>query len=159
MKERLWHLLAWLVSRKWIANYLIERSFRTPYFHLHGYMGRFWLWNSFKSPKHNPRWPSVRIHNILRADRGRDLHDHPWDARTIILRGGYTEIRRAGVFNAFFNRERGDTATLNYGEFHRITAVDSNTWTMFITWNYQGKWGFWVGDHKVPHDEYEGEDP
>jgi len=160
MKNFLWRCFAWLVSRKWVADYLIRRALKTPYFHLPGYMERWWLWNSFKSPNYNPRWPSVRIHHLIRADRGRDKHDHPWPARTIVLRNGYTEVRTVGAFDEFFDRRRGDTATLGFNEeFHRIVAVDNDTWSLFITWEYRGKWGFWVDGRKVPHDEYEGEAP
>lgn len=32
------------------------------------------------------------MHNTLRSDAGRDLHDHPWWSISIVLLGGYWEI-------------------------------------------------------------------
>lgn len=37
--------------------------------------------------------PGVRLHNILRSDLDRELHDHPFAFLTIILAGGYYEYR------------------------------------------------------------------
>lgn len=64
------------------------------------YKGRWWLFNPFSRETHKAAlwwcpW-SFRIHHIMRHDEDLDLHDHPWNARTIILRGWYTEQRPAG---------------------------------------------------------------
>lgn len=169
MSELFWRVFAWVVSRERVANYLIERAKRTPYYNLPGYMNRDWLFNGYdigRGGRRHAEWlPSIRIHHILRADHGRDLHDHPWDARTIVLRNGYTETRRVESGPVYvereFTRRRGDTATLNYGEYHRIDKMlgEGPTVTMFITWKYLGTWGFLVNGVKVPHREYKGEQP
>lgn len=37
-------------------------------------------------------WPwRIRIHEILRSDEDRDMHDHPYDFVSIMLKGGYIE--------------------------------------------------------------------
>jgi len=158
VKELLWKVLAWIVSCKPVANYLIERAKRTPYFDLEGYMERNWLYNGFDQPGYNPKRPSVRVHHILRKDLGRHKHDHPWDARTIVLRGYYIESRMNRENNLcvnIFMRGRGDTATIDYGEYHEITEVSpGGVWTLFITWKYHGTWGFWVDGKKIPWREY-----
>jgi uncharacterized protein YwqG len=91
------------------------------------------------------------------------MHDHPWDARTIILRGFYWEVRpmspndeHYGLANgAHFLRWKGDTAQLNFGEFHQIVKVpEDGVWTMFITYKYRGTWGFLVDGVKVKWKEY-----
>lgn len=169
MTEFAWQVLAWIVSRKPVANYLIRRAQRTPYFHLEGYMNRWWLFNGYGNDPSTPEksrhgkpiaWlPSVRVHHILREDYARDMHDHPWDARTIILRGNYDEERlmpppESGMVY-FYQREAGDTATLKFGEYHNITRVsEGGVYTLFFTWKYMGTWGFWVNNKKVPHKEY-----
>lgn len=170
----LWKPVAWLVSRPAVTSWLIKRAQKTPYFHLPGYMDRWWLFNAYGSEgpdgvrektKPYPWLPSVRIHHILRKDFARDPHDHPWDARTIILKGGYKETRLVydphgnpewpEVYEVEFNRVPGDTATLKYGEYHNITTVtDGGVWTLFITYKYRGMWGFLVDGKKVPHKEY-----
>ena len=176
-----WDIVAWIVSRPRIADYLIKRSQRTPYFHLPGYMNRWWLFNSYGNDPEKPeatrhdrkyKWlPSIRIHHILRADLARDLHDHPWDARTIILKGDYVERRRVAGKGSYtlldgieypvteeYLRLPGDTATIKFGEYHSIDYVsDGGVYTMFITWDYRGTWGFLVNGKKVPWREYTNE--
>lgn len=170
--DMLWKAFAYVVSRRAVADYLIGRATRTPYVHLNNYMGRWWLFNRYSEigsmDRVEPRFkwlPSVRIHHILREDRAEHMHDHPWNARTIILRGGYTEKRKYGEINAGNGhayalteqhvRRRGDTERVRFGEYHHIMHVEPlGAWTMFITWEYVGTWGFWVDGRKVPHREY-----
>lgn len=166
-----WKAIAWVVSRQPVANWIIARAQATPYFHLDGYMSRWWLFNGYPPNKETEKkwkWlPSIRIHHILREDRGRDLHNHPWDARTIIMKGGYKETRLIHdphgnpewpeVYDVKFSRTEGDTATLSSDDFHTIEKVsEGGVWTMFITYKYQQKWGFMTEKGFVPHDQYEG---
>lgn len=175
----LWWLVAKVVAIPTVAGYLIKRAQRTPYFHLEGYMNRWWLFNPYGNntevadgKRHEAKYPwlpSIRIHHILREDFARDMHDHPWDARTIILKGAYLEERLVenhipfwedvvDTYTECYTRLRGDTATLKFGEFHNITSVSlGGVWTLFITWKYMGTWGFWVNGHKVPWREYTNE--
>lgn len=167
----LWKAIAFVVSREPVANYLIKRAKRTPYFDLSGYMNRWWLFNPYGNDQSVPdgtrckmkqySWlPSVRIHHILRADTARDPHDHPWDARTILLKGGYIERRLVDGDRVVFIRWKGDTAGLKYGEYHSIDEVtDGGVYTMFITWDYKGMWGFLVNGVKIPWREYEEATP
>lgn len=165
MNHIFWRIIAIILSSKSISGWLIHRAQRTPYTHimspdgLETYMGRWWLFNPYpaQSDGRKRKWgdwvPSVRIHHIMRADDDRHHHDHPWNARTIILRGGYVEHR--GGENIY--RMPGDTATLMFGEYHRIDHVlPMGAWTLFITWRYQGTWGFEVDGVKVPWRKYLG---
>jgi hypothetical protein len=82
----------------WLADRIIARAQRTPYFHLDGYMNRWWLFRIGRgeidySGHVMPRWLGGRVHQILRSDSDRHAHDHPWPYLTIILRGGYWEER------------------------------------------------------------------
>lgn len=145
-----------LLSNPTVARGLIRRAKRTPYFHLDGYMNRWWLFNAYDQETHTTKYPwfpwSVRIHHILRKDHDRALHDHPWNARTFILHGWYREVREDGQL---IRRCAGDTARLNFGEFHSIREVsDGGVWTMFITSRFRGTWGFKVEGKKVPYREY-----
>ncbi|MDU8501042.1 hypothetical protein RYB01_17895 [Pseudomonas syringae] len=184
-----WRLLAKLLARPAIAAWLINRAQRTPYLHIRSadgqevYMGRWWLFNAYDRETHlgRMRWCpwSIRVHHIMRPDADRDLHDHPWDARTVILRGRYTEERLeqhqiAELLNKdadlrwvpgletrrLVNRHRkaGDTAQLNHGEYHRIDEVShGGVYTLFITSRWKGDWGFLVNGVKVAWREYTGE--
>lgn len=149
---------------QWLVNLLIRIARRRPYTPIMSadgeqmYMDRLWLFNPYtKDAKGNvapARWhwlPSIRLHHILVPDQDRDLHDHPWNARTLVLRGWYIEEREDGTYV----RRAGDTAAIRYEQFHRITQVSpGGVWTMFITWRYRGTWGFKVGGAKVPYREY-----
>lgn len=167
MSELLWRALAKVLSIPTVAQYLIKRSQRTPYFHLPGYMNRYWLFNAYsgdralddktRNEKKHIAWlPSIRIHHILRADNARDMHDHPWNARTIILQGFYVERRLEGDKAVPYDRNPGDTAAVRFGEYHSIDYVSpGGVYTMFLTWKYMGTWGFLVNGRKVPHREYD----
>ncbi len=110
MKNIVWKLVAKVVSQPRVAQWLYAHS--TPYFDLYDrdtkklYMHRVWVFNGILDRRDAtcsnrttpyPRLPSVRIHRIMRPDLARDPHDHPWNARTIILKGWYRERRDDGV--------------------------------------------------------------
>lgn len=190
MISLLWRLVAKLLARPAIADWLIARAKLTPYQHIMSadgtemYMGRWWLFNPYSRETHKPAlwwcpW-SFRIHHIMRPDEDRDLHDHPWNARTIILRGWYTEERleRATFVDTLtpgrqllwlpddeirklvtVQRNPGDTVRLNHGEYHRIDQVSpGGVITLFITSKWRGDWGFLVNGVKVPWRTYTGTD-
>lgn len=172
-------LLAKVMALPAVADWLICRAQRTPYFHIKGddgsvYMERYWLFNPYPTGNDGGgrRWgdwmPSIRIHRIMREDRDRHLHDHPWNARTFILQGAYWEVRlehhdlwgdgKEWIPVRHF-RNAGDTAKLRFGEYHRIARVtEGGVWTMFVTWRKRGTWGFMVGGTKVPWRTYLGID-
>ncbi|MEE4882399.1 hypothetical protein V2K29_01970 [Pseudomonas alliivorans] len=188
-----WRLLAKLLACPAIAAWLITRAQRTPYLHIRSadgrevYMGRWWLFNPYDRETHlgRIRWCpwSIRVHHIMRPDADRDLHDHPWNARTVILRGWYREQRLLaaddplltaaliktaemrqtldGPFQAteYIDRRPGDTARLNHGEYHRIDEVSpGGVYTLFITSRWKGDWGFLVNGVKVHWRKYVGLD-
>jgi hypothetical protein len=194
MPTIIWRLIAKLLARPAIADWLIARAQRTPYLHIMSadgtemYMGRWWLFNPYSRTTHKPAlwwcpW-SFRIHHIMRPDEDRDLHDHPWNARTIILRGWYAEQRPASdewkeSFKSclipnpdpkfvnwithdaceWIKRDQGDTAQLLHGEYHRIDQVSpGGVITLFITSKWRGDWGFLVNGVKVPWRTYTGTD-
>ncbi len=185
MTDLLCKLIARVLSAPVVADWLISRAQRTPYVHITSadgrsiYMGRWWLFNAYPSPygnrsqsRHISWLPSVRIHHICRADQDRDLHDHPWNARTFVLRGWYTEERPWSALSdcealaadgaapgyadrAIFRRVSGYTGRVLFGQYHRISEVPPNgVWTLFITGKKRGTWGFLVNGQKVPWRTY-----
>jgi hypothetical protein len=171
-------MLARFLARPAVADWLIRRAMRTPYFHITSadgrdvYMERYWLFNPYppKSDGAGRRWgdwlPSIRLHRIMREDQDRDLHDHPWNARTFILHGWYQEERLLPIrmsddctSTLLIKRQPGDTARLNFGQYHRITQVSNGgVWTLFVTGRKRGTWGFLVQGVKIQWRTYLGID-
>lgn len=97
---------------------------------------------------------AIRLHHIIRADRDRYLHDHPFDFVSIILKGFYVEelpLNRSGA-NArpggprmsrvvrWVNRARAQ-------EFHRISEVsEGGVWTLVFAQKSMKPWGFMTED-------------
>ena len=181
MRTLTWSAIAWLATRPRVTAWLIRRAQRTPYYNIHGpdgslYMGRWWLFNPYGKDATGEtlpaRWswlPSIRVHHIMRPDSDRHLHDHPWNARTIVLKGWYAEERPIEAFTVLaadglhsmqparseFFRVAGYTGRLLFGQYHRISAVPhEGVWTLFFTWRKRGTWGFDVDGRKVPWREY-----
>ncbi|MFT4118710.1 hypothetical protein [Bradyrhizobium sp.] len=169
MNALFWRLLARIVCKQRVFDWMVKRGERAPYRHITGqgtdeiYMYRYWLFNPYphsRTDRDARSWwrkllPSVRLHRIMREDQDRDLHDHPWNARTIILRGFYVERREQ--FPSIIVRMVGSTSTLKYGEYHRIAYVSGGgVWTLFFTWRLRGEWGFKVNGVKIPWREYLG---
>lgn len=174
--DLIWLGIARIVTIPRVTGWLMQRAVRTPYTHIHGpdgslYMGRWWLFNPYPGKDDSPErarftrslrgmLPSIRIHHICRPDSDSHCHDHPWNARTIILRGWYVEERPGRMVDgrAVYVRGHGYTGRLLFGQFHRIASVSpEGVWTLFITWRKQGTWGFDVDGKKVPWREYLGE--
>lgn len=147
-------MIIWLLTRPAVVNWLIRIAKRRPYDIIPApdgklYMLRYWLFNPYPAAWWCPF--SIRLNNILLPDPQDHEHDHPWNARTIILRGGYMETRGPVDWHC---RLTGYTGRLLFGQYHKIIDVMPNTWTMFITWRYRGTWGYKVNGVKVPHREY-----
>jgi len=165
------NLLAKLLAVPRVSSWLIERAKRTPDESIGDYMDRYWLFNQYDRESRVAKYPripfSIRIHNIRREDDpGRHVHDHPWNARTFLLRGAYVEVRPDGepTSQSFphpteagqcFWRRAGDTCSLKFNEFHRIEWVSpAGVWTLFVMFEYRGVWGFLVDGVKVGFKEY-----
>lgn len=141
---------------QWLIDRLIKRAKRTPYSHIEGYMERYWL------IPYNRIGIAVRIHHILRSDHDRAFHDHPWRYLTIILRGGYTEVRprydRSGIYLGPTRRWYGPGSVIirSARSWHRLELLSGETtWTLFITGPKRQGWGFRPNPTtKVPWRQY-----
>ena len=107
----------------------------------------------------NPYW-NVFLHHINGYDQGRDLHDHPWNFWTVVLRGGYVEdctrgavldvrivARWDGLGQPLLHRR--DAAHL-----HRIVYASPNTWTLVFTGRRRRVWGFQTDHGWIAHFLY-----
>lgn len=95
------------------------------------------------------------LHKFHRPDNDRALHNHPWKwSLSIILCGSYTEerldlhtgttdIRRLRFFNF-----------LTEHDYHRVSELHGNVWTLFITGPRIQDWGFMTPAGFVDHRTY-----
>lgn len=173
-RRMLWAPVAWVASRPRVVDWLIRRAARTPYYPITArhdptdiYMDRHWLFNprdkDCNGDESAPRWkwlPSVRVHHIMRADDDGAMHDHPWNARTIVLRGWYSEERPwphrwHADSRTVYRRPAGYTGRVLFNSYHRIREVSpGGVFTLWFVWGRQGEWGFLVNGRKVPWREY-----
>lgn len=95
-------------------------------------------------------YSALRVHNIVLPDSDRDLHNHPFDFRSFVLRGIYIESRMFGYDGGrrTAQRRRGTTHKVtrlgpDFG-FHRIAEVWGSVWTLVATTESTHQWGFLV---------------
>lgn len=162
----------------------------TPYFHIPGYMRRWWLlgadsvvrnrenpdWNERPNPERSRlyQWVTerfaIRLHEILRSDTDRHLHDHPCDNISIVLAGGYWEIvpvepgHRKTIFTVDGLEEThavwrgpGSIVFRRAADRHRLVLPEDETcWSVFIVFRKTRKWGFYTPDGWVHWKTYLG---
>ena len=88
-----------------------------------------------------PRNPfsNLYLHEILRSDDDRALHDHPWPSRSLLIRGGYWEHTLFGVFW----RPPGWTGERTAETPHRLEIPDGErAVSLFFTGAKEREWGF-----------------
>ena len=71
----------------------------------------------------------VWYHRFLGNDSERDLHSHPWQSRSTILVGRYTEHLRLFGKSRYTEYRVGDINFIRNETLHRIIDVEPNTWT------------------------------
>lgn len=92
---------------------------------------------------------NVYVHQFLRSDDDRALHDHPWVSLSVLLRGGYFEHTiAAGGIERKELLWAGDCRFRSSGKLaHRIELFNGAhgprpCWTLFITGPRYRSWGF-----------------
>lgn len=123
-------------------------------------------------------WGRIHLHRIYTADTGRDLHNHPYAFRSIILSGGYDELRHVGaepvrdavtgnpVVDASgqyaeqpalrtLSWRQGDINRVGAEARHRLVAVLPDTWTLVLGGATVQNWGFFTAGGFVEHWGYQ----
>lgn len=147
---------------QWLTDWLLNRASHHPYYHLEGYMNRYWIKKPEPYP-HNEKI-GIRLHEILSSDSDRHFHDHPWWNISVILRGQYLEETPADQFQhpaydrthkEFSLRRAGDVVVRGANTRHRIHLIgDKPVVTLFIFGREEQDWGFFTHDGKIGHQEY-----
>lgn len=131
----------------------MRRLFRRPPDFVIGgdnpYLRRWWV-----IPR--TRWFNVYLHQILRDDDDRALHDHPWWNVSIVLSGGYLEVMPVvrpefTGWNRTKWRRPGAVVFRRATTAHRLALREGRAaWSLFITGPNVRSWGFWC-DHGWRH--------
>lgn len=90
------------------------------------------------------RFFNIYLHNIVRSDDDRALHDHPWWNLSILLKGGYREITPGDDtrwHRITYTRRIGSIVFRRATAAHRL-EVDAPCWSLFITGRKVRDWGF-----------------
>lgn len=113
------------------------------------------------------RWFNVYLHQFLRSDDDRALHDHPWHWASLLLRGSYVEhtIAAGGIHQRHL-RTAGSIKLCGPRAAHRVEVLTAAhplapanertrylagllqadtplpCWTLFITGPRVREWGF-----------------
>lgn len=100
---------------------------------------------------------NIYLHQFLRDDDDRALHDHPWPNFSWVLTGGYREVvfarspeRGAPLPQTVtFERRPGQWVGRRAAKAHRIVLHRDNDlrpipcWSLFLTGPTLRSWGFW----------------
>lgn len=148
-----------------LVTWIIARAMRTPYFHLPGYMNRYWLVPFADAEgkdgcyvahwRRNPFvWlcqrlgVALRVHEILRGDTGDFYHDHPASFISLILRKGYLERRPVfnhGMYSHDVTQWFGPGRVLyrRFSDWHRIEFIGPEpVYTLVLWFPWRQKWGY-----------------
>lgn len=120
------------------------------------------------------RFFNIFIHQFLRSDRD-DLHDHPWDFVTYLVRGSYTEKKwddktqsitetfRLNWFPSYLkNRIKLNTLVFRHAEDQHMVMVDQDLkekdkaqapLTICVTGRTRREWGF-IKDELIKVGEF-----
>lgn len=110
------------------------------------------------------KWGGIFLHHMTGPDPGIDMHDHPWWFGSLVLKGGYGEVRAdvsAGHDTTPSLRPSRWRRWLSWGTTplhmaHSITQLRSpSTWTLVIHGFRRRDWGFYTPDGWVFHLDYD----
>lgn len=161
------NLFARAASTKLGSSIIKATAFRDPARHLHDLDGTVYMrrWHLVREGSFASRvleritgYSSIRLHHIVREDRDRDLHSHPFGYRTFVIGGAYREeYQLPGKGQRVRERtvRKGETSTLDQACFHRIKGVTfGGVWTVFCMTRNTGLWGFRVNGRFIESATY-----
>ncbi|WP_051608914.1 hypothetical protein [Fodinicurvata fenggangensis] len=148
-------------AAKRLLHFLLRRiDHRPPDFVIGGerapYMRRWWI-----LPRN--RLFNIYLHQVLRDDDDRALHDHPWCSASLILAGGYVEVLKGG-------RQLRQPGSLTFRRAvtpHRLELIRPDyhrmesrvCWSLFITGPRVRQWGFHCAKGWIHFKDFVAEDP
>lgn len=90
---------------------------------------------------------NVYLHQFLRDDDDRALHDHPWASFSLVLSGCGVEYRQTPPYGEVGHGFRaGDVFERSPEYAHRIKVLHGPIWTLFVTGPKVREWGLHCPD-------------
>lgn len=106
----------------------------------------FRRWELLKTP-----WGSIWLHGIYKADQDKHLHNHPWDFKSIVLKGSYIEQTPLGNKRQY----PGKFNSRNGADYHKILELLSPVvYTLFFVSKPKREWGYRVRGEFIQHEKY-----
>lgn len=99
-------------------------------------------------------WFTIKLHKLLMSDPV-DLHDHPWSYMSVILWGGYNEVRvGAGTYSCKWFRP-GSILLRKASSPHRLELLPKTKFSLslIITTGKYRDWGFMKDGVMVSHKQ------
>jgi hypothetical protein len=141
------------VTRRSFADWLIARiTRRAPDFVIGG-TERPYMLRWFIIPRN--KLFNVYLHQFLRSDDDRALHDHPWANCSILLRGQYLEhtIAAGGIHNRALLTAGSVRLRWTGRIAHRVELTGGPCWSLFLTGPRYRSWGFHCAEQGWIHWE------
>lgn len=95
-------------------------------------------------------WFAIYIHNILKSDEDKHLHDHPWNILIFILKGGYVEMMK----DSCCERPPGSLFFHKSTVVHKIKTLYGPTWSFVMTFGKNRLWGYDTEIGWIDHIKY-----
>lgn len=143
------------------------RRIAKPYSHLYHADGSLYMERWLIIPRRNEDSSHLRLHHICTKDYDYHLHDHPFSFWSLVLTGGYVEVRPVTRSPCFLDssdpreevrrtvRLAGSLTYRHACDRHRITHVLQNTWTLVFAGPLRQWWGFYTPVGKIHWRDYE----
>lgn len=139
---------------RWLAKFLPERVITRGGGDGRTYLRRWYLCGDPGGLKYFPcgvegmRWwqhalkwlPCVYLHCFEASDEDPCPHNHPWEAKSLILWGGYLEIRKDEATRVY---TPGDVNTITENTFHRVLLLEDECWSLIKIGRKVQSWGFY----------------
>lgn len=124
-------------------------------------MSRFEKMNDIFYKIHND---DGTVHHFFSAPDFGPPHDHPWDFKSTVIKGGYTEEIYSLVDGSveIAHRKRGDTFFVPKERVHRIIELPFGDCQTFVRPLHSGYpfrvWKFWDFNQDTPRWRYHNSD-
>lgn len=97
------------------------------------------------------RWFSIWLHGIYESDKDLHLHNHPWDYKSMVLKGSYIEETNDGQNTL----KPGTFTSRNGAQFHKIKKLlTKKVYTLFMVSPVRRDWGYIVNGRFIQHEDY-----